>query len=47
MNALPRTDVQRRLDEDFEALFPRPLPPIAGPLSPELMAEGDLAEERR
>ena len=47
MNVLPRTDVQRRLDEDFDALFPRPLPPIAAPLSPELMAEGDLTEERR
>lgn len=46
MNALPRTDVQRRLDEDFEALFQRPLPPIAAPLSPEAMAEGDITQER-
>lgn len=47
MNALPRTDIQRRLDDDFEVLFLRPLPPIAAPLSPEQMAEGDLTEERR
>lgn len=47
MKALPRTDIQRRLDDDFEVLFLRPLPPIASPLSPEQMAEGDLTEERR
>jgi hypothetical protein len=46
MNALPRTDIQRRLDDDFAAMFERPLPPIAAPLSPEEMAEGDIAQER-
>ncbi len=47
MNALPRTEIQRRLDDDFDVLFLRPLPPIVAPLSPEEMSEGDLTEERR
>lgn len=46
MNALPRTDIQRRLDDDFDVLFQRPLPPIAPPLSPEEMAEADITQER-
>lgn len=47
MNHLPRTDIQRRLDDDFDAMFGRGLPPIDPPLSPEQVAEGDLTEERR
>jgi len=42
---LPKTPIQRRLDEDFESMFARALPPIEPPLPPEMMAEGDLAAE--
>lgn len=43
---LPRTDIQQRLDADFDAMFPRQLPPITPPLSPDDMAEGDECAER-
>lgn len=46
MNTLPRTDVMQRLDADFERMFPRALPPITAPLSPDDLAEGDQAAER-
>jgi hypothetical protein len=42
---LPRTEIQQRLDADFDAMFPRQLPPITPPLSPDDMAEGDLTSE--
>jgi hypothetical protein len=45
MNALPRTAIQQRLDDDFESMFARALPPIEPPLSPEQMAEGDMTSE--
>lgn len=47
MNALPRTDIQARLDADFEAMFPVGIPSIVPPLSPQEMAEGDECAERR
>lgn len=43
---LPPTDLMQRLDEDFESMFARALPPIEPPLPPEWMAEGDQAAER-
>jgi len=46
MNHLPRTEIQQRLDADFDSLFGRVLPPITPPLSPEDMAEGDTTAER-
>ena len=46
MNHLPRTDIQQRLDADFDSLFGLGLPPITPPLSPDDMAEGDQAAER-
>ncbi len=46
MNHLPRTEIQQRLDADFDAMFPRQLPPIKPPLSQEEMDEGDQAAER-
>ena len=45
MTRLP-TAQQQRLDADFEAMFgTHVLPPIAAPLPPELMAEGDVTAE--
>lgn len=46
MNHLPRTEIQQRLDADFDAMFGRALPPITPPLSPDDMAEGDECSER-
>lgn len=46
MNHLPRTEIQQRLDADFDAMFPRQLPPIKSPLSQEEMDEGDQTQER-
>jgi hypothetical protein len=43
---LPRTEIQQRLDSDFDALFAVALPPITPPLSPDDMAEGDECAER-
>ena len=45
MNHLPRTEIQKRLDADFERMFPVALPAIAPPLSPDEMDEGDLTAE--
>lgn len=45
MNHLPRTDIQQRLDADFDAMFGLALPPITPPLSPDDVAEGDLTAE--
>jgi hypothetical protein len=45
MNHLPRTEIQQRLDADFERMFPVVLPAIDPPLSPDDMAEGDLTAE--
>lgn len=47
MNHLPRTDIQQRLDSDFDALFGAGLATIDTPLSPDEMAEGDECAERR
>ena len=46
MNHLPRTEIQQRLDADFDALFGAGLAAIDPPLSPEEMDEGDQAAER-
>ena len=46
MNHLPRTEIQQRLDADFERMFPVALPAIDPPLSPEEMDEGDQTQER-
>lgn len=46
MNHLPRTEIQQRLDADFDALFGAGLASIDPPLSPEQVAEGDLTQER-
>lgn len=46
MNHLPRTEIQQRLDADFERMFPVALPAIDPPLSPDEMAEGDECAER-
>ena len=46
MNHLPRTDIQQRLDADFERMFPASLPAIDPPLSPEQVAEGNECAER-
>lgn len=43
----PKTDIMRKLDDDFSNIFTLPLPPIDPPLSPEMMAEGDETAERR
>ena len=43
---LPRTEIQQRLDADFERMFAAALPPITPPLSPDDMAEGDQTQER-
>ena len=46
MNHLPRTEIQQRLDADFERMFPVSLPAIDPPLSPEQVAEGNQTQER-
>ncbi len=46
MNHLPRTEIQQRLDADFDAMFGRAIASIDPPLSPEEMDEGDQAAER-
>lgn len=46
MNHLPRTEIQQRLDADFDAMFGRAIACIDPPLSPEEMDEGDQAAER-
>ena len=46
MLGLPRTDIQQRLDADFDALFGAGLAAIDPPLSPEQVAEGDTTAER-
>lgn len=46
MNHLPRTDMQQRLDADFDAMFAVALPPITQPLLPDDMAEGNECAER-
>ncbi len=43
MNHLPRTEIQQRLDADFDAMFGRAIASIDPPLSPEEMDEGDQA----
>ena len=46
MNHLPRTEIQQRLDADFDAMFGRAIAYIDPPLSPEEMDEGDQTQER-
>lgn len=42
-----RTDLQQRLDADFDRMFPVALPAITPPLTPAQLAEGDLTAELR
>ena len=46
MTHLPRTEIQQRLDADFDAMFGRAIASIDPPLSPEEMAEGNECAER-
>lgn len=46
MSPETRTPIMRRLDDDFEEMFSKPLPPIAAPISPEQAMEAEQAQVR-